>query len=62
MIKYKLTHPEILEALASAGHGSQVLIADGNYPFATGSNPVPPDTSTSTSPAALPPWMRCWRC
>ena len=39
MIKYKLTHPEILAALASAGHGSRVLIADGNYPFATGSNP-----------------------
>jgi len=39
MIKYTLTHPEILAALASAGHGSRVLIADGNYPFATGSNP-----------------------
>jgi len=42
MIKYKLTHPEILAALASAGHGSRVLIADGNYPFATGSNPSAP--------------------
>ncbi len=39
MLKYKLTHPEILSALASAGHGSQVLIADGNYPFVTASNP-----------------------
>lgn len=33
-----LIHPEILEALGTAGHGSQVLIADGNYPFATGAN------------------------
>lgn len=34
-----LLHPEILEALGSAGHGSKVLIADGNYPFTTGSSP-----------------------
>ncbi len=38
MIKGKLIHPEILKALASAGHGALVLIADGNYPFATRSN------------------------
>jgi L-fucose mutarotase len=38
MLNYKLTHPQILAALASAGHGSRVLIADGNYPFTTGSN------------------------
>ncbi len=36
MLKYRLLHPEILAALGAAGHGSQVLIADGNYPFATG--------------------------
>ncbi len=35
MLKTKLIHPEILEALARAGHGSKVLIADGNYPFST---------------------------
>jgi L-fucose mutarotase len=39
MLTYGLTHPEILAALGSAGHGSQILIADGNYPFATGANP-----------------------
>jgi L-fucose mutarotase len=38
MLKSKLIHPQILAALGSAGHGSQVLIADGNYPFTTGSN------------------------
>lgn len=35
MLKGKLIHPEILSALGCAGHGSKILIADGNYPFAT---------------------------
>ena len=39
MMTTTLLHPEILSALGSAGHGSRVLIADGNYPFSTGSNP-----------------------
>ncbi|MGA2977764.1 MAG: RbsD/FucU family protein [Spirochaetia bacterium] len=39
MLTTKLIHPEILAALGSAGHGSRVLIADGNYPFSTGSAP-----------------------
>ncbi len=39
MLKTRLLHPQILEALAEAGHGAQVLIADGNYPLATRSNP-----------------------
>jgi L-fucose mutarotase len=39
MLKYQLLHPEILQALGAAGHGAQVLIADGNYPFATRSHP-----------------------
>lgn len=37
MLTTTLLHPEILRALGRAGHGSQVLIADGNYPFSTGS-------------------------
>ena len=37
MLKGKLIHPEILEALGRAGHNSKVLIADGNYPFSTAS-------------------------
>ncbi len=40
MLTTKLLHPEILSALGAAGHGSRVLIADGNYPFSTGSNPA----------------------
>jgi len=39
MLKTRLLHPEILATLASNGHGSQVLIADGNYPFTTGTAP-----------------------
>lgn len=35
MLYSTLTHPNILRALAAAGHGSQILIADGNYPLAT---------------------------
>ena len=40
MLTYRLLHPEILRALGEAGHGARVLIADGNYPLATGSNPA----------------------
>ncbi len=39
MLRTKLIHPEILGALGSAGHGSIVLVADGNYPFTTGAAP-----------------------
>ncbi len=39
MLKTQLIHPEILAALGGAGHGSKVLIADGNFPFGTGANP-----------------------
>ncbi len=40
MLRYRLIHPQILAALGGAGHGSRVLIADGNYPFATGAPPA----------------------
>jgi L-fucose mutarotase len=36
MLKGPLTHPALIGALAAAGHGSRVLIADGNYPHSTG--------------------------
>ena len=32
MLKSQLLHPQILAALARAGHGAKVLISDGNYP------------------------------
>lgn len=34
MLTTKLINPEIIAALAKCGHGSKVLIADGNYPLA----------------------------
>jgi L-fucose mutarotase len=40
MLKTRLLHPHILAALGEAGHGATVLIADGNYPLATRSNPT----------------------
>lgn len=40
MLRSKLLHPAILSALGAAGHGSKVLIPDGNYPFSTGANPA----------------------
>jgi len=35
MLNTKLIHPDILAVLGKAGHGSKVLLADGNYPFVT---------------------------
>lgn len=34
-----ITHPPLVGALAAAGHGSRVLVADANYPHSTGANP-----------------------
>jgi L-fucose mutarotase len=36
LLKYRLLQPDILAALGAAGHGGRVLLADGNYPLATG--------------------------
>lgn len=35
MLYTPLLHPEILQVLASNGHGAQILIADGNFPIST---------------------------
>ena len=35
MLKSRLLHPQITAALARSGHGSKVLISDGNYPHWT---------------------------
>ena len=39
MINYTLIHPDILAAVARAGHHSKILIADGNFPAATQKGP-----------------------
>ncbi|MGZ4660430.1 MAG: RbsD/FucU family protein [Arthrobacter sp.] len=43
MITARLTHPEMIAALAAAGHGSTVLLTDGHYPAKTA---VGPNTRT----------------
>jgi L-fucose mutarotase len=35
MLRTDLIHPGILQALGEAGHGSKVLISDGNFPHVT---------------------------
>ena len=42
MLKSRLIHPELAGALAAAGHGAKVLLADGNYPLSTR---TPPDAA-----------------
>ncbi len=39
MLKTKLIHPQILAALARAGHHGSILIADGNYPASSKKGP-----------------------
>lgn len=36
MLTLPILHPGLLAALAVAGHGARILIADGNYPVAGG--------------------------
>jgi L-fucose mutarotase len=53
MLKSQLLHPEILYALGSAGHGSQILISDGNYPHVTKSNPAAERVYLNLAPGVL---------
>ena len=39
MLLTELLHPEMLSALAAAGHGGRVLITDGHYPGSTAVGP-----------------------
>lgn len=53
MLNGPLLHPELLAVLATAGHGSQILVGDGNYPFATGANPEAPRVYLNLSPGVV---------
>ncbi|HSO30051.1 MAG TPA: RbsD/FucU family protein [Candidatus Sulfomarinibacteraceae bacterium] len=53
MLTTRLLHPEILRALAEAGHGAQVLIADGNYPLLTRSSPAARRVYLNLAPGML---------
>ena len=53
MLRYDLIHPEILSVLAAAGHGSTILIADGNYPASTCLGPRGRLVSLNLSPGIV---------
>ena len=53
MLKYKILHPDLLSGLARAGHGSQILIADGNYPFISGSPALAQKVFLNLSPGKV---------
>ena len=53
MLKTTLLHPEILRALARAGHHSKILIADGNYPASTKRGPRAELVSLNLAPGIV---------
>lgn len=53
MLLHRLLHPEISKVLAVAGHHSQVLIADGNYPAATKKGPNATVVSLNLAPGIV---------
>ncbi len=53
MLKGRLIQPDILEVLGRAGHGSRVLIADGNYPFLTKLGPQAHLVNLNLSPGLV---------
>lgn len=53
MLNSTLIHPQILAALAAAGHGSTVLIADANYAHSTGTRPGAPIVHLNLSPGTV---------
>ncbi len=53
MLKTQLLHPTILGVLGASGHGSGVLIADGNYPFITRANPAAERVYLNLMPGVL---------
>lgn len=53
MIRGRLIHPQVLGALAAAGHGSQVLLADALYPHATGAGGHVPRVHLNLAPGLV---------
>jgi len=53
MLKGTLIHPEMLAALGGMGHGSQVLITDGNFPHDTAPNPSAARVYLNLAPGVL---------
>ncbi|WP_432790791.1 RbsD/FucU domain-containing protein [Brevibacterium sp. K11IcPPYGO002] len=53
MLTTPITHPELLAALARCGHGSKILLADGNYPHVTGVPATAERIALNVSPGLL---------
>ena len=53
MLKHKLIHPQINEALGRAGHHAKILIADGNYPASSTLGPNATLISLNLSPGVV---------
>jgi len=53
MIYSKVIHPQILRALAGAGHGANIVIADGNFPTDIGVRPETPKVFLNFKPDVL---------
>ena len=53
MLKGSLLHPQILTTLGTSGHGSKILIADGNFPFRSKTNPAADKVYLNLSPGVV---------
>lgn len=53
MLTLPLIHPPLLDVLSRAGHGSKILLADGNYPHSTGAAPHVPRVYLNLVPGLL---------
>jgi L-fucose mutarotase len=53
MILGAITHPDVLAALARAGHSSRVLVADAHFPGATLLGPSVPRVQLNFAPGLL---------
>jgi len=53
LVKYRLTHPQLLGALGRAGHGNYILIADSNYRYVTGAPPAAEQVFLNLAPSLV---------
>ena len=53
MLKTDLIHPQLLAALGGAGHGSKILLSDGNFPHGTGANAAAQRIYLNVAPGLL---------
>ncbi len=54
MLKYRLTHPELIGALAGMGHGSRIMLADSNYSVDINSHPNAKRIYLNLAPGMIP--------